>query len=125
MKTLSDLMLVYHAAATGFAEGPYCKDYAAMKEAIQNFQPIIERNVAKEGACQEDWQLLQLHSAYTSLFVQVFEMMERGEEEKKIEAAKQLIDLIRRNELAAQKVLDVHNTSRVLQGRWKLNNFEV
>ena len=52
-------------------------------------------------------------------------MMERGEEEKKIEAAKQLIDLIRRNELAAQKVLDVHNTSRVLQGRWKLNNFEV
>ena len=48
--------------------------------------------------------------------------MERGEEEKKEEAGKQLIDLICRNELAAQKVLDVNNSRRILLGRWKMNN---
>ena len=42
------------------------------------------------------------------------------EEEKKVEAAKQLIDLICRNELAAQKVLDVNNSRRILLGRWKM-----
>ena len=125
MKTLSDLMLVYNAAATGFAAGPYCKDYEAFKAAVENFKPIIERNAAVEGPCQEDWQLLKLHSEYCLLFAETFEMLEKGEEEKKIEAAKKLMDLICRNELDAQKVLDVHNSTRVLMGRWKMTKFEV
>ena len=96
-----------------------------MYEAVEAFKPVIERNAAKEGPCQEDWQLLQLHSEYTLLFVKTFELMEKGEEEQKVEAAKQLLHLIRSNELAAQKVLDVHNSSRVLQGRWKMNGLNI
>ena len=103
------------------------------KKGIASFEPAvrsvlkekIERNAAKEGPCQEDWQMLKLHSEYTVLFVKTFELLEKGDEEQKVEAANQWIDLIRRNELAAQKVLDVHNSSIVLQGRWKMNNFAI
>ena len=47
-------------------------------------------------------------------------MMEKGDEEKCKEAAEKFVELMRENELFAQKVLDVQNTGRVLLGRWNI-----
>ncbi len=120
LKTLSELMLVYNAPARGVVKTPYCTDYEAVKALLENFKPVIERNAAKEGPCQEDWQLLAYHTEYTKLFVEAFEMMEQGDEAKTKDAAERFVELMRENELFAQKVLDVQNTGRVLLGRWNI-----
>jgi hypothetical protein len=82
--------------------------------------PVIEKNLAREGMYQEEWQLLRLHYDYTLLFMRALELLEQGDMEGSTEEAKKLIDLIRRNEMEAQKVLDVHNTVLVISRAWKL-----
>ena len=119
MKTLSERMLVYNAPARNVVEPPYCSDYEAVKVAIENFKAVIERNIGKEGPCQEEWELLAYHREYTKLFVEIFELMEKGEEKYK-EVVDQFVELIRQNELFAQKVLDIQNAARVLLGRWDI-----
>lgn len=117
---ISDLMLMYAAPAFGAANsenGPFCKDYAALKETVESFQPVIEKGIARAGAEQGEWKLLQLHSAYVSLLAKALEELEHGEKEKSAETAEQLRDLMNRNELAVQKVLDVENAQRVLGTR--------
>lgn len=47
-------------------------------------------------------------------------MMEQGDEAKTKDAAERFVELMRENELFAQKVLDVQNTGRVLLGRWNI-----
>ncbi len=120
MKKLSDLMLVYNAPARNVVKPPYCTDYEAVRATIENFTPIIERNAANANACQENWQLLAYHQEYSKLFVEAFEMMEKGDEEKCRQAADKFVDLMRDNEMFAQKVLDVHNTAGVVASRWNI-----
>ena len=120
MKKLSDLMLVYNAPARNAVKPPYCTDYEAVRATIENFTPIIERNAANANACQENWQLLAYHQEYSKLFVEAFEMMEKGDEEKCRQAADKFVDLMRDNEMFAQKVLDVHNTAGVVASRWNI-----
>ena len=120
MKKLSDLMLVYNAPARNVVKPPYCTDYEAARATIENFTPIIERNAANANACQENWQLLAYHQEYSKLFVEAFEMMEKGDEEKCRQAADKFVDLMRDNEMFAQKVLDVHNTAGVVASRWNI-----
>ncbi len=120
MKTLSDLMLVYNAPARGVVEPPYCTDYEAVRATIEDFKPVIEQNIVKEGPYQEEWQLLAYHQEYTKLFVEAFEMMEKGDEEKCRQVSDKFVDLMRDNEMFAQKVLDVHNTCGVVTSRWNI-----
>ena len=120
LKKISDLFMLYDSPAFGSANsanGPFCQDYVELKETIAAFQSVIERGVQADGPCQEEWKMLQLHSAYVSLLAKGLEHIERGEMKEGQEAGEQTLDLLKRNELAVQKVLDVNNTNRVIGGR--------
>lgn len=110
---ISELMLAYE----GEGAGPICQDYAALQELITAFQPVIEKNLQKSGACRKEWELLQFHSAYVSALASCVKWLEKGELQRCAEEAEQLFDLLNRNELAVQKTLDVQNVCNILRRR--------
>ena len=50
----------------------------------------------------------------------ITEAMEKGDEEKCRQASDKFVELMRDNEMFAQKVLDVHNTCGVVASRWNI-----
>lgn len=118
LQKLSELFLMYDAPARsgGTANGPFCQDYVAVREAVEGIQPLIEKNLAQDGPCKEEWKMLQLHSAITSSTARCLELREKGELEESRKVAEQLAELIARNEAAVQKALDANNTINVLKG---------
>lgn len=118
LETISEMLLLYEGPAHGKrarVTGVLCKDYAVLREEIAKFQEVIGRNVANENAWQEEWKILQLHSSYVTLVLNALELQEQGKTEEARATIDELLDMLERNEICVQKVLDVHN-ARV---QWK------
>ena len=118
--TISDLLTIYVSPAFGDKTNPnatFCKDYDKIKKVIADFAPVIERNAAIQNCYQEAWELLKAHLEYVTMFVNCFELKEKGDIDGCRKQAYELLDYVNRNELALQKVLDGENIERVLKGR--------
>ena len=124
LKEISDLMLIYNGPAFGDLEneyGPFCKDYAAVRKVIADFQAVIADNLAHQaGACRKEWEVLQFHAAYASLFITCFEHRERRESEACEQAVHELLDLVNRNEMKIQGIMDGDNLRTIFRRRFKM-----
>ncbi len=122
LQAISELFHLYDGPAFSgeSVTGPLCEDYVALQEKIAAFQPVIERNLQKGGACRKEWEILQFHSAYVSLMAEAVKEMEMGEIEQAKAHAAQLFDLVNQNELALQAVLDVYNMQNVFRSKLKM-----
>lgn len=124
LEKISDLMLIYNGPAFGDLDneyGPFCTDYAAVRKVITDFQPVIAENLQREtGPCRKEWEALQFHSAYVSLFITCFEQREQHHDEACEQAVHELLDLVNRNEMAIQKVMDGDNLRTIFRRRFKM-----
>jgi len=125
LSELSERMKVYGMNALGKLKGPFCEDYEKVYALLDAFLPVIERNVAAGGVCKKEWENLLLHRQYAILFVRAFEALEKKGIPGCTEEAEALLDFINRNELTLFRLIDGHNTVRVLKGRFGLGTFGV
>ena len=115
LQTVSDLLLTYEDPWDGDPEkprGPFCKDYAHLKSVVADFTPVIDRNIAKNTPCKNDWELLRLHGKYVYLALDTMLAVENGDDVTADTAIEALLDWMAMNEMALLKVLDVYNTRR-------------
>lgn len=115
LETVSDLIQVYESTAMGhpvFDKQQMCLDYDAVRRAVEQIRPIITQNMDHDLAGQ--WFRLKLHTEYVELFVSCLQYLQMGNVPALKETASQLGDWINRNEPLLQKVLDGHNSHRVL-----------
>lgn len=118
LKIISDMILLYEGPAHGKnarVTGTLCKDYVMLRKEITDFQKVIERNAEHENMWQEEWRNLQLHSSYVTLVLNALELQEQGKTEEARATIDEMLNMLERNEIRVQKVLDVHN-ARV---QWK------
>lgn len=118
LKQVSDIILLYKGPARGSkvrVNGPLCKDYEALERLIEEFTPIILRNVE-----QEEWQFIQLHQTYLRSLMETLQYMEAGNKEKTRATIDTLLDMLCHNEMKVQKVMDVRNMNIQWKKRLRL-----
>jgi len=121
MQTVSDLMLLYNGPAFGaadHADGPFCKDYDALADAIAALRALAQAHHGENA----DWTYLTCYCDYLDLLLPAFKLLEQGKKEESRAAGEALLDFVRRNELALQPVLDMLNTCRVLKRRLQMES---
>lgn len=120
---LSRLFRVYESAVGGydtFDMDPMCLSYEAVDTAIQRILPVIERNL--QGPLAAEWNKLQIHMEYTTLFARALRGLEAGDMEQVRTYGLQLGEFINRSEILLQGQLDGYNTHRVVLRRLGLKD---
>ena len=109
MKQISDLFDIYVGASHGKGAklgGGMVKDYAALKQLVTDFLPTIHEHAAEKAVWSEDWQNLIVHAEYVLALADVFKMLDNKEYEKAEPAVQEMANVLFRNELTVQKVVD-------------------
>jgi len=109
MKQISDLFNIYEGASHGKGAklgGGMVKDYGALKQLVASFLPIIHEHAAAGQVWSEDWQHLIVHAEYVLALADVFKLLDNKEYEAAAPAVQEMADILFRNELTVQKVVD-------------------
>jgi hypothetical protein len=118
LKQVSELFLLYEGPARGAkvrVEGQLCKDYEALEKVIDEFTPVIHRNME-----QEEWRFIQLHKEYMVSLMKVLKCLEEGRREEARTSLDALLDMLYQNEIELQKVMDARNMKNQWIRRLKL-----
>lgn len=113
LEKISDLLLLYEGPSHGDpnkSNGPFCKDYSLLEKEITIFAEMIQKNIMTENMWQEEWMNLELHRKYLCLLLDALKLREQGKNEETQAKIDMVADLINRNEMSVQKVLDGDNT---------------
>lgn len=109
MKEISNLFNIYEGASHGKGAklgGGMVKDYAKLTQLVAGFLPIIHEHAAARAVWSEDWQHLIVHAEYVLALADVFKMLDAGDYENAAPAVQEMADILFRNELTVQKVVD-------------------
>ncbi len=109
MKQISALFNVYEGPSHGKGArlgAGMCRDHATLKQLVAEFLPTIHRHAAAGKVWSEDWQHLIVHAEYVLALADVFKLIAAGDFENAAPAVQEMADILFRNELTIQKVLD-------------------
>ena len=103
-------------------KGPFCTDYKTLYRLIDDFLPVIREHAARNDAYAKEWKYLELHSKYTTLYLQIYEKWEQSSKAECLHIADQVYSLLQENEYWAHPVIDVRNQIYVLARRLQLTD---
>ena len=82
---------------------------------IDAFGPCIERNMQLENACRaKSWEYLAYHADISKALARALQARARGDDDEAHRLWHEVVDLVQRNEMALQPVLDVFEFNRTL-----------
>lgn len=103
-------------------KGPFCTDYTTLFKLIEEFLPVIRKHAARNDVYAKEWKYLELHSTYTSLYLQVYKKWEQSSKAECLQIADKVYALLQENEHWAHPVIDVRNQVYVLARRLQLTD---
>lgn len=99
--------------------GKYIKDYDRVVALVDEFAPVIEAGIAKNGQCAADWKNLKIHAEYVKLLAKVMKLTDEGKEEEAAAAIEAVVDYLNFHELDIQEVMDGDNYARLLRNHFQ------
>lgn len=109
MKQISDMFAIYTGPSHGLGakiDGDLVTDYIQLTKCIEDFRPIIAGKCQEGTPWCEDWKHLAIHSQYVLALADALCLTQIGKHSEAKAAIAQMLDIVNRNELALQKVMD-------------------
>jgi hypothetical protein len=89
-------------------------------EVIGSLQPVIERHLGTEDACQsQSWKYLSLFAEMARMLALAFQARAKGNQDVARARWKELADFVQRNEDVVQPALDVFEFVHTLERQFK------
>ncbi len=115
LKEISDLFALYEGPSHGpntKIDGCLCKDYAALTRCVKTFLPVIEQQMHMANEWSKEWTNLHIHSEYVLALADALRFAEQRDYESVKAAVSKVVNIVYRNELVIQKVMDGYNTKK-------------